>query len=53
MQYSLMGEMRLPFIDSDLLFRGALIKTDLTVQPCYYNNIIEVLIVCSLCETLK
>jgi hypothetical protein len=24
MHYSLMGKMRLPFIDSDLLFRGAL-----------------------------
>ena len=24
MQYSLMGKMRLPFIDSDLLHRGAL-----------------------------
>jgi len=24
MQYSLMGKMRLPFIDSDLLYRGAL-----------------------------
>ena len=33
-----MGEMRLPYIDSDLLFRGALIKTDLTVQQ-YHRSI--------------
>ena len=26
MQYSLMGKMRLPFIDSDMLCRGAILK---------------------------
>jgi hypothetical protein len=37
MHYSLMGKMRLPFIDSDLLYRGTLRQVWLYIV-CRYNN---------------
>ena len=35
--YSLMGKMRLPFIDSDLLYRGTLIGRFDSIQHFYFK----------------